>query len=76
MLYWKPLYLVETTASDAGSLTARGRSRTAYTTLKAAVFAPMPSPSVMQAVAKNPGFFASRRNAYLRSMSTLDGRFG
>src|SRR4029453_3789676 len=73
MLYWKPEYLVETTASDAGFWTGSERSRTAYTTLKAAVLAPIPSASETQAVAKKAGFLTNRRSAYLRSMCPLDG---
>ena len=71
MLYWKPVYLVETTASEAASLTGSERSRTAWTTLKAAVLAPMPSASEAQAVTTKPGLLASRLSAYLTSMSPL-----
>ena len=39
----------------SGSFTARGRNNTAFTTLKIAVFAPMPSASVSTAIAVNAG---------------------
>src|SRR5215469_8096882 len=44
-----------------------GRSKTAFTTLKMAVFAPMPSASVRTVTAVKPGFFPSMRAAYRRS---------
>src|ERR1044072_8800287 len=47
----------------SGSLAASGRNNTALTTLKIAVFAPMPSASVSTAIAVNAGFFANPRNA-------------
>src|SRR4030081_1257500 len=56
-----------TTTSRSGSLNGNGRSSTALTTLKIAVFAPMPSASVMTATAVNPGFFKSWRKANFRS---------
>src|SRR5262245_5755974 len=74
MLYLKPVYLVDTTASDAGNGNGSERSRTAYTTLKAAVLAPMPSASEAHAVARKAGFAASRRSAYLSSISPLGRR--
>ena len=40
-----------------------GRSRTALTTVKMAVFAPMPSARVMMAIAENEALLASRRKA-------------
>jgi hypothetical protein len=46
----------KTTTSCDGSLKGSGRSSTAFTTLKIAVFAPMPSASVAMAVAVNPRF--------------------
>src|SRR5207302_7143708 len=47
-----------------------GRSSTPFTTLKIAVFAPIPSASVSTATAVKPGFFNSWRNANLRSFIT------
>ena len=46
-----------------GSRYGSGRSRTAFTTEKMAVFAPMPSASVIAATAVKPGLFASIRSA-------------
>jgi hypothetical protein len=45
----------------SGSLYGNGRSNTALTTLKIAVFAPMPSASVMTAIKVKPGFFNNIR---------------
>src|ERR1041385_6169089 len=53
--------LSHTVISRSGSLKGRGRSRTALTTLKIAELAPMPSASVMTAIAVNPGLFDSDR---------------
>jgi hypothetical protein len=47
-------------ASGYGS----GRSKTALTMLKIAVFAPMPSASVKIAITLKPGCFRSMRKAY------------
>src|SRR6266540_3381616 len=58
----------ETNTSRPGSLNGGGRSSTALTTLKIAVFAPMPSASVSTATAVKPGFFSSWRMANLRSV--------
>jgi hypothetical protein len=44
-----------------GSLNGKGRKSTVFTTLKIAVFAPMPSASVTTATAVKPGFLASIR---------------
>src|ERR1035438_8435408 len=44
-----------------------GWSRTAFTTEKMAVLAPMPSASAVTAVAVNPGLRLSKRQAYCRS---------
>src|SRR5467141_2330642 len=44
-----------------------GRNKTPFTTLKMAVFAPMPSASVSTATAVKPGFFSNWRKANLRS---------
>src|SRR5467141_1739457 len=46
------------------------RSSTASTTLKMAVFAPMPSASVSTATAVKPGFFSNCRMANFRSFIT------
>src|SRR6266513_5015913 len=56
--------------SRSGSRYGSGRSNTALTTLKMAVFAPMPSASVSTATAVKPGFFRSWRKANLRSFIT------
>jgi hypothetical protein len=48
-------------ANRLGSLNGNGRSKTVFTTLKIAVFAPMPSASVSIAIAVKPGFFANIR---------------
>src|SRR5437016_7101525 len=45
-------------------------SNTALTTLKIAVFAPMPRASVSTATAVKPGFFSNWRTANLRSFIT------
>jgi len=45
------------------SLYGSGRSTTALTMLKMAVFAPMPSARVSVATAVNPGFFLNMRAA-------------
>jgi hypothetical protein len=41
------------------------------TTLKIAVFAPIPSASVMTVIAVKPGLFCSRRKLYLMSRSSV-----
>src|SRR5439155_7684992 len=56
--------------SRSGSRYGSGRSKTALTTLKIAVFAPMPSASVSTATAVKPGFFSNWRKANLRSFIT------
>ena len=48
--------------SRSGSGYASGRSSTPFTTLKMAVFAPMPSASASIATAVKPGFLRSVRN--------------
>src|SRR5437016_6108390 len=53
--------------SRSGSRYGRGRSSTALTTLKIAVFAPMPSASVSTATAVKPGFLSNWRKANLKS---------
>src|SRR2546426_11249182 len=54
-----------TSRSAAGN--GNGRSSTPLTTLKMAVFAPMPIASVSTATAVKPGFFSSWRKAYFKS---------
>ena len=56
---------IRTTRSESGN--GKGRNRTAFTTVKIAVFAPMPSASVSTATSVKPGLFASVRTAYRRS---------
>src|SRR5881392_1092057 len=63
-----PRSLSQTSCPDAGY--GSGRSSTAFTTLKMAVFAPMPSARVSTATAVKPGFFSSWRKANLRSFIT------
>src|SRR2546425_1147383 len=53
--------------SRSGSRYGRGCNNTALTTLKIAVFAPMPSASVSTATAVKPGFFNSSRKANFKS---------
>src|SRR5687768_5759129 len=53
----------QTIASRSGSSYGSGRSRIALTTLKIAVLEPMPSASVMIAVAAKPGFLRRPRSA-------------
>src|SRR5437016_3619027 len=52
---------------SSGFWTAIGRSNTALTKLKIAVFAPMPRASVSTATAVKPGFFIDWRKAKRRS---------
>ena len=47
----------------SGSAHGSGRSSTAFTTLKIAAFAPMPSASVSTATAAKPGWRAERARA-------------
>src|SRR5437773_578136 len=56
--------------SRSGFLKGSGRSSTALTKLKMAVFAPMPSASVSTATAVKPGFFSNWRKANFRSFIT------
>jgi hypothetical protein len=53
----------QTWTKRLGSLNASGRSNAPFTTLKIAVFAPIPSASVITAMAVNPGLFRSWRIA-------------
>src|SRR5262245_27700327 len=48
-----------------------GRSNTAYTTLKIAVFAPMPNASVTTAIKLKPGFFNNIRAPMRRSCQSV-----
>src|SRR5256884_2751460 len=57
-----------TSRSAAGK--GNGRSSTALTTLKIAVFAPMPSASVSTATMVKPGFFSNWRKANFKSFIT------
>src|SRR5213080_766194 len=57
-----------TSRSEAGN--GNGRNKTPFTTVKIAVFAPMPSASVNTATAVKPGFFNNWRKANLRSFIT------
>ena len=63
MLDLKPVFLGDTTTSAAGSFTGSERSRTAWSTPKAAMLAPIPSASDRHATIVNTGFFASLRTA-------------
>src|SRR6266516_7553109 len=54
----------------SGSGKESGRNKTPFTTLKMAVFAPMPSASVSTATAVKPGFLSNWRKANLRSFIT------
>ncbi len=47
----------------SGSFSGSGRNKTAFTTLKIAVFAPIPIASVNTAIAANAGFFNNPRIA-------------
>src|SRR5215467_11947845 len=55
----------------SGSLYGRLRNRTAFTTEKTAVFAPIPSASIITAASVNPGFFASSRAPNSTSRHTV-----
>jgi hypothetical protein len=70
-----PLDHTSTSRSDCGY--GSGRSKTASTTLKIAVLAPMPNASVSTVTTANPGLRNSVRIAKRRSLSmrgTSDGR--
>src|SRR3989442_5911238 len=56
--------------SRSGSLNGRGRNNTLPTTLKIAVFAPIPSASVSTVTTVKPGFLSNWRKANLRSLIT------
>src|SRR5207249_9281147 len=53
--------------SRSASGKGNGRNKTPFTTLKMAVFAPMPSASVSTATAVKPGFFRNCRKANFKS---------
>jgi len=57
--------------SCSGAEYGNGRSMTASTTLKTAVFAPIPSASVATAIAVKPGDLRSRRNVYRRFWTSM-----
>ena len=50
---------------------ASGLSKTAFTTLKTGVLAPIPSAMTATASSVKPGFFHNDRNANLKSMGTV-----
>jgi hypothetical protein len=58
----------QTITSRSGSRYLSGRTSTALTSPKMAVFAPMPSASVTTVTSVNPGRFRSTRAAYLMSL--------
>src|SRR5262245_35976788 len=62
-----PLYSCQIITSRSGSANGSGRSRTACTRLKIALFAPMPRASARIATAEIAGRALSERKAYLRS---------
>jgi hypothetical protein len=64
---WRPVRSSRTRTSCSGFGNGSGRSSTASTTLKMAVFAPMPKASVKTTTAVNPGFFQSIRSPYRTS---------
>src|SRR5437867_12073832 len=61
----------QTIISRLGSLNGNGRSSTARTRLKIAVFAPIPKAMITTATTVNPGFLASIRKANRKSWSRL-----
>ena len=63
VFFGKPRWVAfsQTRTSWSGFLNGSGRSRIALTTLKMAVFAPMPSASASTAMAVNAGLFVSIR---------------
>jgi hypothetical protein len=54
--------VLQTNTSRSGALYGNGLSNTAFTTLKMAVFAPIPSARVKTATVVKPGLFTSIRN--------------
>ena len=68
---WRLLWFASTSSSARGN--GSGRSRTASTMLKIAVFAPMPIAIVSTAMTVKPGDRRSVRIAYLRSCASIDG---
>ncbi|PYV23388.1 MAG: hypothetical protein DMG24_14080 [Acidobacteria bacterium] len=59
------------TTNCCGRATGSERSSTASSTVKIAMFAPIPRASVSTATAVKPGFFASTRRPYLKSCSIV-----
>jgi hypothetical protein len=59
------------TTTESGSWTPTGRSSTALTTEKIAVFAPMPSVSAATAASANAGLCANTRTDFLRSRKNV-----
>src|SRR6266481_805391 len=57
--------------SRSGSSNGSGRSNTAFTTLKMAVFAPIPRARVSTTINVKPGFFASIRKLYRKSSQSV-----
>src|SRR5262249_53271585 len=57
--------------SRSGFLNGSGRSRTALTTLKIAVFAPMPRLKVITATTVKPGLLRNMRAAYRKSCQSV-----
>jgi hypothetical protein len=58
-------------ANRSGCGNGSGRNSVALTTLKIAVFAPIPSASIITASAVKPGFFHNIRAPYRRSCSSV-----
>ena len=66
-----PVKRIQTITNRSGSEYGSGCKSTPLTTLKIAVFAPMPSASVRIATAVKPGFFASILIPYRKSCSNV-----
>ena len=64
-------FIDRTIITLSGSFTGGFLSKTPLTTLKIAVLAAIPSPSVMTATAVKPGFFASMRRPYFKSWNNV-----
>src|SRR6185369_10211939 len=62
-----PLLVAQTLTIRSGSFQGMGLSRTSLTTLKNAVFMPIPRASTRITITANPGRLRSPRTAYLRS---------
>ena len=63
----KWVFCSSTSTMRDGSENGSGRNSTPFTTVKIAVFAPIPRPSVTMATAANPAFFVRTRSPYLKS---------